>query len=498
MADVQGAWTALTEHLRDFEVLGTLDELVGWDQQTMMPPRGAAMRGEQGALISRLAHEMISDPRVGEWLAVLEGSDDLDEVQRASLRLVRRHHDRAVKVPSKLVARMAQAQSAGFQAWLQAKSDDDFPTFAPHLEELLAFSLERAEAIDADRHPYDVLIEEMDPGATVAELRTTFARLRDGLSELLGAIDDRPSPPPVDAPFDLGAQRALNRAVAAAIGFDFTAGRLDAAEHPFTVGMGPGDVRLTLHLHERDLLSGLGSTIHEAGHGMYEQGLPTAWPGTLVGHAASFGLHESQSRFWENFIGRSLPFFRWMEPLAAEHLGEGAPDADALYRGANRVKPSLIRVAADEVTYNLHIIVRFELELALFERRLSVADLPAAWNDRYEEYLGVRPPDDRQGVLQDVHWSGGSFAYFPSYTLGNLYGASLGKALQRDLPELWSHVEHGEFAPVLGWLRENVHHKGSLREAPEIVREVAGERDMVADLLDHLWSRHGVLYGLER
>jgi len=498
MSDPRHAWTALTRHLRDVEVLEGLAELTGWDQQTMMPPKGAAGRGDQMAILSRLIHEAVADPRVGEWVAALEGSADLDDVQRATVRIVRRRHGRATRVPSHLVERMAQAQAAAFGVWVAAKHASDFASFAPHLQILLDLSQERAAAIDASRHPYDVLIEEMDPGTTVVTLKEMFARLRVGLAELIAAIGPRPRQPALVGRWPVSAQEGLNRAVAAALGFDFEAGRLDPTEHPFSSGAHPGDVRLTNHLRDDDLLGGLGGTIHEAGHGMYEQGLPTTWPGTLVGRAASFGLHESQSRLWENFVGRSEAFCGWLARVLPEHLGAGAPGADALYRASNRVEAGLIRVNADETTYNLHIIVRFELELALLEGRLAVRDLPEAWNAKYAESLGVHAENDGQGVLQDVHWSGGAFGYFPSYTLGNLYAASLGKTLEQQIPDLWEQIGAGRFGEILGWLRTNVHAKGSLREAPEIVREVTGDRDSVADLLDHLWNRQGALHGVTR
>ena len=262
--------------------------------------------------------------------------------------------------------------------------------------------------------------------------------------------------------------------------------------------MGPGDVRITTHIDPKDLLNGLGSTIHEAGHALYEQGLPHQHAGTTVNRAASYGLHESQSRFWENFVGRSEPFCGWLEARLSECF-EGSPITAAdLYRASNRVERGLIRVAADEVTYNLHVIVRFEIEVALFEGRLKVADLPEAWNARYEEYLGVTPPDDARGVLQDVHWSGAAFGYFPSYTLGNLYAASLGATLEAKLPGLWEQVGRGEFGAVLESLRENVHQRGHIDDAPRILAAAVGERDHVEDLLAYLWGRHGKLYGLTR
>jgi len=498
MSDPRDAWTRLTRHFRDVEVLEGLAEFAGWDQQTMMPPKAAAGRGDQMALLSRLVHESVADPRVGEWLATLEAAGDLDDVQRAAVRLVRRRHDRATRIPTHLVERMAQAQTAAFPVWVAAKHASDFASFAPHLQLLLDLSAERAAAIDASRHPYDVLVEDMDPGTTVATLKSTFARLRVGLAELIAAIGERPPQPALGGRWPIPAQESLNRAVAAAIGFDFGAGRLDPTEHPFSSGQHPGDVRLTHHLDEDDLLSGLGGTIHEAGHGMYEQGMPTAWPGTLVGRAASFGLHESQSRLWENFIGRSEAFCGWLARVLPQHLGAGSPSADALFRASNRVEAGPIRVCSDETTYNLHIIVRFELEVALLEGRIAVRDLPEAWNAKYAESLGVRVRNDGEGVLQDVHWSGGSFGYFPSYTLGNLYAASLGRTIEQQIPDLWEQVGAGRFEAVLAWLREHVHAKGSLRDAPEIVRDAVGDRDAVADLLDHLWSRQGALYGAVR
>jgi carboxypeptidase Taq len=286
--------------------------------------------------------------------------------------------------------------------------------------------------------------------------------------------------------------------VAEALGYDFRGGRLDPAEHPFTSGHGPGDVRITTKIDPHDLLSGLGGTIHETGHALYEQGLPHEWAGTTASRPASFGLHESQSRFWENTIGRSRAFCEWLAARVAHCLPGVSVSGEALYRASNRVERGLIRTKADEVTYNLHIIIRFELELALFERTLTIADLPDAWNERYRSYLGVTPPDDAHGVLQDVHWSGASFGYFPSYTLGNLYSASLGAALEAEQPDVWQQVERGNFVPVLRFLRERVHSKGHLAEAPQIVREAAGERDHVDDLLAHLWNRHGRLYGVTR
>jgi carboxypeptidase Taq len=488
------SWTELVEHVRRIETLSGIMGTLGWDEQTMMPPKAAELRGAQQALLSGILHQHVTDERVARWLAELEGATD--PVKAACRRNLGRDYARERRVPASLVTELARARSEGFAAWIEGKRTSSFATFAPKLEKLLDLSLRRAEAIDPKRHPYEIVLEEFDPGTSVDALRLMFSRLKNGLTPLLDAIAARPQLPRFDRELDPAGQSKLMRDVAEGLGYDFGAGRIDTAEHPFTSGHGAGDVRITTKIEPRDLLSGLSGTIHETGHALYEQGLPHAWDGTTAAMAASFGLHESQSRFWENYIGRSRPFCTWLSERIAKHLPP--IDADTLYRAANRVERGLIRVRADEVTYNLHIIIRFELEIALFEKTLSIADLPEAWNARYEQYLGVTPPNDAQGVLQDVHWSGASFGYFPSYTLGNLYAASLGAALERELPDLWERVERGDFSAVLGFLRERIHSKGHLTEAPEIVRAAVGERDHVEDLLAYLWRRHGALYGVER
>ncbi|MGF1464845.1 MAG: carboxypeptidase M32 [Sandaracinaceae bacterium] len=492
----EASWTALTEHVGRLETLRGVLGLLGWDEATMMPKAAAPLRGRQRALLARVAHDWVTDPRIEGWLEDLEGTDD--PVRRACRRNLGREVRREKRVPAELVEELTRAASEGFAAWLDAKRGDSFASFAPSLQRLLDLTRRRAEAIDRDRHPYDVLLEEYDPGTTADGLRATFGRLRDGLVPLLDAIAERPPLEAIGQAFDPAAQERLHRDVAAAVGYDFDAGRLDRSEHPFTSGHGPGDVRITSFVFPRDLLKGLTGTLHETGHALYEQGLPEGWAGTTVAAAASFGLHESQSRLWENFIGRSEPFCAWLAQRVAEHFPDAALTGPDLYRASNRVERGLIRVAADEVTYNLHIIVRFEIELALIEGWLSVADLPRVWSDKMEAYLGVAPERDAEGVLQDVHWSAGAFGYFPSYTLGNLYAASIGRTLEAELPTLWSDVGDGRFGPVRQWLRERVHRRGHLLEAPEILRDAVGERDAVDDLLTYLWSRHGALYGLTR
>lgn len=494
-ADHDAAWKHLTAHHEQATVLAGVSGLLHWDQQVNMPPAAAASRSAQIAQLASLLHERMTDATYGEALAALADTDD--DFRQAAVAHQQREYDRNTRLPASLVDQLARAQADGFEAWMAARKAKDFSLFAPALRNLLDLLKAKAKAIDPDRHPYDVLLDEFDLGTSIATLKPMFARLREGLTELVEATRDADPVPAIDVEVPIDVQKRLHERIIAALGYDLQAGRLDFAEHPFSIGLAQGDVRITTHLYDNDLLHGLSGTVHEAGHAMYEQGLPReAWSGTGLASAASYGLHESQSRFWENTIGASLPFFRWLQGLLAD---EGVSiDAEAMYRAANRIQPGLIRIAADEVTYNLHIIVRFELELALFDGTLDVDDLPAAWDDAMERLLGVRPPDHTVGVLQDVHWSGGAFAYFPSYTLGNLYAASLGAAMQAELPNLWKDVEQGEFASILDWLRDRVHQHGSRYLAPEIVRRAVGERDAVDDLLNSLWARHGALYGVTR
>jgi carboxypeptidase Taq len=495
--DAAAAFEAFEARLERLDTLRGVRALAAWDQQTGLPAAAAATRSRQLAWLGQLEHAELVDPELRRLLDALRDSDQ-GVHQRAAV-VLGREVDRAARVPAGLVGALSEARSAAFGAWVAAKESDDFATFAPHLQRLRDLTLEQLAAIDPDRHPYDVALEDYDPGTTMATLEPLFARLREGLVALLDAIGGAAPIPVRPLAVPVPVQRALHHEIAAALGYDFQAGRLDEAAHPFTIDLGPGDVRITTFYDPDDLFAGLGGTIHEVGHALYEQGLPReVLGGTGLDRAASMGLHESQSRFWENAIGRSEPFCDWLAGRLRAQLGAEAPSAEALYRQLNRVERSLIRIFADEVTYDLHIIVRFELEVALLEGRLAVADLPEAWNAAYQATLGIRPPDDRQGCLQDVHWSHGAFGYFPSYTLGNLYAASWAATLREQVPDLDGHLREGTFGPVLAWLREHVHRHGALLDAPELVRRECGDRDLVADLLDHLWARHGVLYGVTR
>jgi len=485
------AWQALTAHMLEIMDLDGIDGVLGWDQHVWMPGAGAEYRGRQSALISRLRHERMSDPVVGDWLTVLTEDDAsmADPVRAAAVRNLGRTTARLKKIPASLVEAQAKANTVAFGAWLEAREQDAVGPFLPALSEVVRLAREEARCVADGRPLYDGLVEPHDPGVDTAALSALFDRLVPGLQALLDQIPtDGDTPAPLAVSVD--AQRRIHRRVVQALGFDLDRGRLDESPHPFTMGIGPRDVRLTTRYNADDLLAGLLGTVHEAGHGMYEQGVPEDLRGTSVGQAASTGLHESQSRFWENVVGRSRPFMGWLSGIIAEETGQDV-SADALLAQANHVRRSLIRVEADEVTYNLHIALRFQLERDLIEGRLQVDDIADAWDDTCEAFLGLRPPSARQGVLQDVHWSTGLLGYFPSYTLGNVYAGALTSAVQAALPGMWTDVAAGRFEGILGWLREHVHSRGHLVDAPELVAQVTGGADPVDSLLAHLRQRHG-------
>ncbi len=488
------AWTEYRTRIAELEALHGATGVLSWDQQTYMPSGAAQHRGDQLSALSAVFHEWMTHPRLGELIAELVDSDD--PVQAAAARRVKVRYDRSTRLPVDLVTALSRARSDGFAAWMKAREAEDFAPFAPALAEMVRLSREAADAYGYETHPWDALVAEYDPGSTAAELTPLFQRLERELVPFVKELTATDGPAPLALHVPAAALRTVNQAILDALGFRREHGRLDESQHPFTVGIGPHDVRLTTHLYEDDLLGTLGGTIHECGHGLYEQGIPIELGGTGAGEAAGVGLHESQSRFWENVIGRSEAFCRWLVPV----LKDAHPDLDLtpaqLYAAANLVKPSLIRIKADEVTYNLHILVRYRLEVALIGGDLAVADLPGAWADAYARDLGTRPETLTEGVLQDVHWAQAYFGYFPSYTVGNLYAAGFKAKMAEDLPGMWAEVEAGEFGSILEWLREKVHRRGALEEAPTIFRDVVGDRDPVADLMAHLKSRHGALYGV--
>ncbi|THB71456.1 MAG: carboxypeptidase M32 [Desulfovibrio sp.] len=498
------AYELLQLDSRETSLLASTAALLGWDQSTMIPPAGHGHRAEQLSLLSGLIHERLVNPRREEWLARVEGSGltkDLHSAEAANIREWRRSFDRAVKLPTRLAVELAKAASLAQAAWEKARPENDWHTFLPHVETLFRLKREEAEAVGYEHEPYDALLDVYEPGETAASLAPLFSALGRSLAALLEQIIaanqsdlDRGK---LMQGHDSQAQEALVREIVRDLGFDFSSGRLDISAHPFSTTIGPGDARITVRYQKADLVDGLFGAIHETGHALYEMGLPTEHWGSPAGESVSLGVHESQSRLWENFVGRSQGFVRYLLPLVKTHLpGTDSATHRELYRAVNVVSPSLIRTEADEVTYNLHVILRFELETALLRGDLAVKDLPGAWDEKMQHYLGITPPDPARGCMQDVHWAAGLIGYFPTYTLGNLYAAHLFAAAQRDLGDLDQALSQGEFLPLLEWLRTNIHAHGMRFSPRELIRRASGEDLNPERLLTYLEAKFAQVYDL--
>jgi carboxypeptidase Taq len=488
----------LITRTREAATLASCGSLLGWDESTYMPRHGGTHRGDQMALLARLGHEMTTAPRVGELLASVAG-DKLDEVQAANVREVRRGYERAVKVPAALVEELARVTTVAQGAWRDARKASDFALFRPHLERIVQLLREKADAIGHGGNRYDALLDEYEPGATAAGVTRVFASLRAELVPLLKAIADSGRTPDrtlLTREFPLDRQRVFGEAASAALGFDFESGRLDVSAHPFCCTVGPGDCRITTRYSERQFNESFFGVLHETGHAIYEQNLPREHAGTPAGQATSLGIHESQSRLWENQVGRSRPFWEHFLPRAAQTFPSlRGVSLDAWMFAINDVQPSFIRVEADETTYNLHIILRFEIEQAMLSGDLQVADLPGAWDAAFEAMFGLRPPDAARGCLQDIHWSFGGLGYFPTYTLGNLYAAQLMNAARKALPGLDDDFRRGDFARLRGWLNENVHRPGGVYRAEELCRRVTGSGLDHRPLMAYLREKAATHYG---
>lgn len=491
------AYAALREHTARISALEDAAAILSWDQEAMMPPRGAAQRAESRGALAALTQDLRADPRIEGWIADAGAADDWPDDIRADLRDAARSHARATRLPSGLAEAIARETAAAHHLWAEARAARDFPRFAPALIRVLALRREEAAAIATDgQTPYDALLSDYEPGARVADLTPVFARLRAGLTEVLDRIRGASvRPPKLSGAFPEAAQMALARELAGDCGYDWSAGRLDRAVHPFSSGSG-ADVRITTRVDPGDPTECIFATLHETGHALYEQGIAPALRGRPSGQWASMGVHESQSRFWENHIGRSEAFAPWLLHRMKIAFGEiGVKKPGALFAAVNRVDPGFIRTAADEAQYDLHILMRFDLERALLSGDLPPADLETAWADRFEADFGRRPRHAAEGCLQDVHWSEGLIGYFPTYTLGNLNAAALAVAMRRDLPDLNAAVSAGDLSAPLGWLRDNVHRHGRVMEAPALMAQACGGPVDEKPLLAHLNAKFGAIYG---
>jgi carboxypeptidase Taq len=498
-------------HARDRESVH-LEKVIAalhWDQETCLPPQGVEERSEQLALLEKITHQRLTDPETGRLLAELgatqdnpRGDEELAEIERDFLRVMRRKYDRAIKLPAEFVAAAARAEGLSQPAWAQARRNNDFAAFLPHLKTMIDVARKKAEFWgygDRAQTLYDGLLDIYEPGMSAAETGAVFTPLRERLAALLKKIKHCPPPDTgfLNQRFEPEKQALFNQRLMDYLGFDRNRGRLDTSAHPFTTTLGPHDIRITTRYFPDNLLSGIFSVIHESGHAFYEMGFAPELRGTCLADGASMAFHESQSRFWENVIGRSRPFWEGFFPaLQGTFPGQlGGVRADDFYRAVNQVKPSLIRVDADEVSYALHIILRFELEKRLIAGELEAERLPAVWRDYSREYLGVESETDADGVLQDVHWSMGSFGYFPSYALGNLYGLQILRKIKSDIPNFESVVVEGKFAPLREWMNDMIYRWGCRLEPAELLRKITGEKLSVIPFLEYIEEKYTKLYG---
>lgn len=497
------AYGRLLREARELALLGSAMGVLGWDEQTYMPPGATSLRAQQVSLLARMAHERHTGSRYAELLvqAEEEHRSGTDADAAVNLKHWRRDFDRAAKLPAEFVEELSSTAVMSEHAWTQARRDNDFSAFEPYLGKIIELKQREVDYVGGgEAVAYDTLLDEYEPGMTAGRLREIFSELRRELVDLTSAVRESGRRAPrhlAERTFPIAGQEAVAKRSASAFGFDFSEGRLDVSAHPFCAFIGPGDTRMTTRYDEKDISNSFFSVLHETGHGLYDQGVPARHFGTPLGEFVSLGIHESQSRLWENLVGRSEAFWQWMWPLFQKEFSDvlkGVELGEWMF-AINNVEPSLIRTESDEVTYNLHIILRFELEQALLSGELKPKDLPGEWNSAMAAMLGVTPDSDANGCLQDIHWSGGGIGYFPTYTLGNLIGAQLFEAAQAQLGDLQADFAKGDFARLLAWLRENVHSHGKRYSAEELVERSTGKPLSAEPLLQHLREKVRRYYG---
>ncbi|MEX0600235.1 MAG: carboxypeptidase M32 [Rhodothermales bacterium] len=498
---VEDRFARLREIVAQVSDLRRTAEILSWDQETYMPPGGAEARAKQISTIRRLAHERFTTDELGTLLDDLsDPASEMDpqSVEASMVRVLRRDYDKATRLPNELVGRMAEAVSRGKQAWKKAREMNRFETFAPHLERIVDLNVEKAEAYGYDDRIYDALLDDYEPGMKTSLVEKIFSDLRKELVPIVEAIADAEpvNESPVHQHFDKELQWQFGLDVARDFGYDLDRGRQDLSAHPFTTTFAISDVRVTTRVSEHFLNPALFGTLHEAGHALYEQGVDPSLARTLLDEGTSLGMHESQSRLWENLVGRSRPFweryYTHLRDLFPEQLG--SVTQDAFYGAVNKVQPGLIRVEADEVTYNLHIMLRFEIENALLEGRVATADLPDLWNEKMDDYLGVVPDTDANGVLQDIHWSLGAIGYFPTYALGNLMSTQIFEAAGRDLGDMDALIRDGRFGELLDWLRKHIHRHGRKMKALDLLERATGSGLSAKSWLAYVRRKYGRIY----
>ena len=504
MSKIEKLYQDLCQHVRETTYLESTSALLDWDQQTKLPAKASEYRSEQVTFLAGQIHQRKTDPRLGQWLEELANSPLASEPNSdsgATIRELKRDYDKRVKLPPTLVEELARAASTGQTLWVQARQQNDFASFAPHLKTIFELKKAQADALGFEDCRYDALLDEFEPGAKTKEVADVLEALRVELVPLVAEIAASGMQPQLEIlkrNYAIDAQAVFGREASARIGFDYDRGRLDITHHPFCTETGPNDCRITTRYDENFFSPAFFGTLHESGHGIYEQGLRGEFYGLPPGKYCSLGIHESQSRLWENLVGRSLSFWQFFYPRAQELFPDALADVplNDFYQAINNVSPSLIRVEADEATYNLHIIIRFQLEQAIVNGDLDTDDLPEAWNQKYEQYLGITPPTDSVGVLQDVHWSAGLVGYFSTYSLGNLYASQFFDQARTELGDLDMMFREGNFLPLKQWLNKNVHAAGQCYSGPELGESVTGERISPTRLIRQLREKLSPIYGL--
>ena len=502
--DYKKTYDKLLSLVQEVYLLNSCMALLDWDEKTYIPKGGVEHRGNQLALLAGTRHERFTSPEIGDLLKQLEESPlfgEPDSFESANIREIKHAYDKLVKVPKSLVEELTRVTTIAHGVWAEARQKADFSLFLPYLEKIIQLKHEQAEAVGYEKDPYDALLDDFEPGATIEKVAKVFVDFRQELVDLVKDIadsDKRPNTSILKRDFPVDRQEHFGKEVAGSIGYDFEKGRLDVTVHPFCIGIGPGDVRITTRYNPKHFGQAFFGILHEAGHGIYEQGLDPERYGTPGGDSVSLGIHESQSRMWENLVGRSRYFWKYFFPKAQKIYPEALGDVkfEDFYFAINEVVPSFIRVEADEVTYNLHILVRFEIEQAFFSGYLLPKDIPSAWNEKFRSYFGLVPPDDAKGCLQDVHWSMGYIGYFPTYSLGNLYSAQFFNQVKKETGNLDEQFAHGEFINLKEWMKENIHRQGQRYRAEKLVEVITGKPLSHRPLMDYLKTKYGQLYGI--
>lgn len=501
------AYGQLMEKYKDLTILQSAAGIIGWDMETKMPPRGIGLRSQQLALLESVGHKMMTDPKIGELIGAIMGNpqfESLDAVQKRNMHLAKKAFDEATRLPNQLVTDIARQQAVATDVWKKAKAAKDYGLFKPELEKLFELKRRAAELlmeVKGTKTPYDALIDIYEPSMTADVLSRVFREHRAGLKKIVDKCvsSGQPDVSVLGRRVPIDAQTKIAEAIAAFIGYDISSknagGRIDETEHPFTTGY-YDDVRVTTHYHEDRFASSVFSVLHEGGHALYEQDLPSEWMYQPVGAGCSMGIHESQSRFVENIVGRSPEFLGYFLPRLKELAGGALSDIalDGFVQAVNRVEPSKIRIEADEVTYGLHIIVRFEIERDLFAGRVTVGELPQAWNEKYREHLGVEVQDDSEGVMQDTHWASGYIGYFPTYALGNIYSGQILATMEKTIPVWRSQVSRGDFKEVKHWLTENVYRYGNLYDPRDLIRRISSEEVTIQPYIRYLEQKYRELH----